>query len=219
MFWLGLLLWYNLPQGSFLLTKLFLQKPDKVQLFYWSSQTALGSGGCSFVTMLKNLKTDLFQTFSTWPQILSALLHHTSTPFYWPSTTKYEPVPPYTDLVPSCINHYRLLLIQYQQVPTSTNTFGIYPKWIWPCQKYPRIRMIEKSCRTILLNISFVKCWFHHYIYYWHISFILRPKGGEKGSHQTSIGDIARGDDFDEDDGDNDVDGDDGSRSVAMVKL
>ena len=47
-----------------------LQKSDKGQIFYWSSQTALGSPVCLFVcsivTMLKNLKTALFQTFSTW---------------------------------------------------------------------------------------------------------------------------------------------------------
>ena len=39
-----------------------LQKSDKGQIFYWSSQTALGSvGGCLFVF---HLKTALFQTFS-----------------------------------------------------------------------------------------------------------------------------------------------------------
>ena len=57
------------------------------------------------VTMLKNLKTALFQTFSTWHRILSAFtaLYWPSTAFYWPSTTKYQPVPPYTDPVPSYI--------------------------------------------------------------------------------------------------------------------
>ena len=42
-----------------------LQKYDKGQIFYWSSQ-ALGSFGCLVVTMPKKLKTGLFQTFSTW---------------------------------------------------------------------------------------------------------------------------------------------------------
>ena len=56
-----------------------------------------------------------------------------------------------------------------------------------------------------------------------YISVILRHQGGAKGSHQTSIGDIARGDE-DKDDGDEDEDEDeddenDGSGSVAMVKL
>ena len=75
--------------------------------------------------MLKNLKTALFQTFSTWHRILSALtaLYWPSTAFYWPSTTKYQPVPPSTDPVPSCINYYRPLLIQYHQVSTSIATY------------------------------------------------------------------------------------------------
>ena len=77
------------------------------------------------LTMLKNLKQALFQTFSTWHRILSAFtaLYWPSTAFYWPSTTKYQPVPPYTDPVPSWINHYRLILIQCHQVPTSRATF------------------------------------------------------------------------------------------------
>ena len=77
------------------------------------------------LTMLKNLKTALFQTFSTWHRILSALtaLYWPSTAFYWPSTTKYQPVPPSTDPVPSCINYYRPLLIQYHQVSTSIATY------------------------------------------------------------------------------------------------
>ena len=75
--------------------------------------------------MLKNLKTALFQTFSTWHRILSAFtaLYWPSTAFYWPSTTKYQPVPPYTDPVPSWINHYRLILIQCHQIPTSTASY------------------------------------------------------------------------------------------------
>ena len=66
------------------------------------------------LTMLKNLKTALLQTFSTWHRILSALtalylpstafyLHSTiistSTTPYWPTTTKYQPVPTYTVVV------------------------------------------------------------------------------------------------------------------------
>ena len=80
---------------------------------------------CRWLTMLKNLKTALFQTFSTWHRILSAFtaLYWPSTAFYWPSTTKYQPVPPYTDPVPSWINHYRLILIQCHQVPTSRATY------------------------------------------------------------------------------------------------
>ena len=52
-----------------------LQESDKSQIFYWSSQTCTRirqlMGG--LLTMLKCLKTALFQTFSTWHRILSAL--------------------------------------------------------------------------------------------------------------------------------------------------
>ena len=47
----------------------FLQKSDKGQILYWSSQTCTRVRrlfGCLVVTMLKNLKTALFQTYSTW---------------------------------------------------------------------------------------------------------------------------------------------------------
>ena len=105
-----------------------LQESDKSQISYWSSQTCTRIRrliDCRWLTMLKNLKTALFQTFSTWHRILSAFtaLYWPSTAFYWPSTTKYQPVPPYTDPVPSWINHYRLILIQCHQVPTSRATY------------------------------------------------------------------------------------------------
>ena len=105
----------------------------KVKFYTDQVRPALGSGSWlidgwmdGLLTMLKNLKTALFQTFSTWHRILSAFtaLYWPSTAFYWPSTTKYQPVPPYTDPVPSWINHYRLILIQCHQVPTSRATQG-----------------------------------------------------------------------------------------------
>ena len=91
-----------------------LQESDKSQIFYWSSQTCsrirqlIGWLVDGLLTMLKNLKTALFQTFSTWHRILSAFtaLYWPSTAFYWPNTTKYQTVPPYTDQVPSCINQH-----------------------------------------------------------------------------------------------------------------
>ena len=49
--------------------------------------------------------------------------HHqvpTSTALYWPSTTNYQPVPPFTDPVPLSINHYRPLLTQCHQIQTSS---------------------------------------------------------------------------------------------------
>ena len=38
---------------------------------------------------------------------------------YWPSTIKYWPVPPSTDLVPSYISQFHSILTQYHQVPNS----------------------------------------------------------------------------------------------------
>ena len=37
-----------------------------------------------------------------------------STKLHWPSTTKYQPVPPHTDPVPPSTNQYHLLLTKYQ---------------------------------------------------------------------------------------------------------
>ena len=107
---------------------IFCRSLTKVQFSTDQVRPALGSC-CRLVdgllTMLKNLKTALFQTFSIWHRILSAFtaLYWPSTAFYWPSTTKYQPVPPSTDPVPSCINYYRPLLIQYHQVSTSIATY------------------------------------------------------------------------------------------------
>ena len=46
-------------------------------------------------------------------------LYWPSIAFYWPSTTKYKPVLPYTDPVPSWINHH-LILIHCHHAPTRT---------------------------------------------------------------------------------------------------
>ena len=77
------------------------------------------------LTMLKNLKTALFQTFSTWHRIPSALtaLYWPSTAFYWPSTTKYQPVPPPTDPVPPSTNRYHFLLTQCRHISNSTTRY------------------------------------------------------------------------------------------------
>ena len=42
---------------------------------------------------------------------------------YWPSTTKYQPLPPSTDPLPSYFNQYHSILTQYHQVSTSTNLY------------------------------------------------------------------------------------------------
>ena len=39
-----------------------------------------------------------------------------STKLHWPSTTKYQPVPPHTDPVPPNTNQHRLLLTKYYQL-------------------------------------------------------------------------------------------------------
>ena len=44
---------------------------------------------------------------------------------HWPSTTKYQPVPPFTDQAPSSTNQYRPLLTQYHQVPTSIALYWV----------------------------------------------------------------------------------------------
>ena len=67
----------------------------KIKLFTDQVRPALGSGGCSVVvTILKNLKTALFQTFSTW--------HPNTFCSYCLILTLYH-----------------FLLTQYHQVPTS----------------------------------------------------------------------------------------------------
>ena len=97
----------------------FLQKSDKGQIFYWSSQTCsrirLLFVDCRLSPCSKTWKLAYFRPFQPDTQILSALtaLYWPSSAFYWPSTTKHQPVPPYTNPVPSCINHYRHVLIQY----------------------------------------------------------------------------------------------------------
>ena len=63
---------------------------------------------------MKNSKLPFFRLVQPDTEILSAL-----TALYWPSTTKYQPVPPYTDPVPSWINHHRLILIHCHHVPIS----------------------------------------------------------------------------------------------------
>ena len=96
-----------------------LQESDKGQTFYWSIQT------CSSIMQLfdrlidrlwpcsKNLKTALFQTFSTWhpntfcPYCFILTQYHqvpTSTVLYWPSTIVHQTLPTYTDPLPPSTN-------------------------------------------------------------------------------------------------------------------
>ena len=47
----------------------------------------------------------------------------TSTAPYWPSTTKYQSIPTYTDHVPPSTNQYHLLLTQCHHISTSTASY------------------------------------------------------------------------------------------------
>ena len=125
-----------------------LQKSDKGKIFYWSSQTCTRVSrlfGWLVVTIRKKTQncpitpkyflpfTDLVPA-STDPvppstnqyRPILTQYHHVSTitAFYWPISTKYQPVPPYTNPVSPSINHYRPILIPYHQVPTN-----IAPYW------------------------------------------------------------------------------------------
>ena len=63
-----------------------LQKSEKCQFFYWSSQTALGSGGCSL------FDCRLSPCSKTWKRPYFRL--------FQPDTEYFLPLLPYTDLVP-----------------------------------------------------------------------------------------------------------------------
>ena len=128
--------WSNLWDDAMVI---LLQKSEEVNFFIDQVRRALGSGGCLIdwliVTLLKNLKTALFQTFQPDIQILSALtaLYWPSTAFFWLSTAKYRPVPPSTEPVPSYIDQYPSLLNKYDQVSMRTDLS-------WPstiCQPVP----------------------------------------------------------------------------------
>ena len=91
-------------------SSIFLQKSDKSQIFYWSSQTALGSGSCSI--------DGLSPCSKTWKR---PYFRH-----FQPDTEYFLPLLPYTDLVPPSIdpvppstNLYRRILTQYHHVSTS----------------------------------------------------------------------------------------------------
>ena len=121
----------------------------KVKFFTDRFRPALGSGGW-LIDCHHAQKTSKLPCFRLFPdtQILSALtaLYWPSTAFYWPSTTKYQPVPSYTDPAPSWIKHYRLILIQCHQVPTSRA-----PYWLGGSKK-PKY---ENSKSTLQFLVAF----------------------------------------------------------------
>ena len=94
-----------------------LQKSDKGQIFCWSIQTALGSGGCLFVLFVclidchhaqKPENCPISDLFNLTPKYFLPLLHYT------------DLVPPFTDPVPPSTNQYRPTLTQYHRVSTIT---------------------------------------------------------------------------------------------------
>ena len=111
--------------GTLWLPKPFLQKSDKGQVFYWSSQTSTRFSRL-VVTMLKKpqncpisdffiLTPKYFLPFClilTWNRLLLTQYHQvpTSTGLYWPITITYQPVPPYTDPLPPRTNQDRPIL-------------------------------------------------------------------------------------------------------------
>ena len=116
-----------------------LQKSDKGQIIYWSSQT------CSRIRRLfvrclspcsKTWKLPYFRPFQPDTQILSALtaLYWPSTAFYWPSTTKHQPVLTHTDPVPSC-KKYTFFLQIFALLPSPP------PKNIFSFSKYSNVRL------------------------------------------------------------------------------
>ena len=116
--------------GTLWLPKPFLQKSDKGQVFYWSSQTSTRFSRL-VVTMLKKPQncpiSDFFiltpKYFLPYCLILTwnrLLLYHQVPNSTWPSTITYQPVPPYTDPLPPRTNQDRPILTHFHQVPTNT---------------------------------------------------------------------------------------------------
>ena len=145
-----MILWSSLPCFPF---AIHLQKSDKGQIFYWSSQASSRISrffgwlvGCHHAQ--ETSKLPYFRLFLTWhlntfcPYCLTLALYGllltkyhevpTSTGLYWPSlilywptTTKYQPAPPHTDPVPQSFNQYRPILI--------AKKYMVVEIMIWSC--------------------------------------------------------------------------------------
>ena len=110
----------------------FLQKSDKGQVFYWSSQTSTRFSRL-VVTMLKKPQNCPISDFFiltpkyflpyclilTWNRLLLTQYHQVPNST-WPSTITYQPVPPYTDPLPPRTNQDRPILTHFHHVPTNT---------------------------------------------------------------------------------------------------
>ena len=118
--------------GTLWLPKPFLQKSDKGQVFYWSSQTSTRFSRL-VVTMLKKPQNCPISDFFiltpkyflpyclilTWNRLLLTQYHQVPNST-WPSTITYQPVPPYTDPLPPRTNQDRPILTHFHHVPTNT---------------------------------------------------------------------------------------------------
>ena len=83
---------------------------------------------CLFVRRPAMVTSDQISTFFNIYRHKSVVLTQfhlipSSTKLHWPSTTKYQPVPPHTDPVPPNTNQHRLLLSQYYHVSTSSASY------------------------------------------------------------------------------------------------
>ena len=77
----------------------------------WVSHTSVSSDQISTFFNIYRHKSVVLTQFHLTPS---------STKLHWPSTTKYQPLPPHTDPVPPNTNQHRLLLTQYHHVSTSS---------------------------------------------------------------------------------------------------
>ena len=92
------------------------------------------------------------------------MFHHVSTSHapYWPSTTKYQPVPPSTDPVLSYTNQYDSILTQYHQVSTFTNLYSCCTGITDFCTVYPgSCFLLILFYNTHRLNVTSLSFHFH----------------------------------------------------------
>ena len=100
------------------------------------------------------------------PMLTQYHLIPSSAKLYWPSATKYQPVPPPTDPLPPSTNRYRFLLTQCHHISTSTAS-------LWPSRtKYQPVptytvflgdyRLLHSLTRFLFLYfLSSQKCSSH----------------------------------------------------------
>ena len=100
------------------------------------------------VTMLKDLKTALFQTFSTWHRILSALLPYT------------DLVPPSTDPVPTSTNQYPpiLFLLEDYRLLHSLPWVLFEIGFVWSGQTNYKFILTRLSICSMIVSFKLLPC-------------------------------------------------------------